>query len=109
MIFQIICISSELLTIFLFLLPKLQMTLLLVICFFTDGTFFLFFNHSGLTEGDSVIPLADASLHLALPQNPSFLRNSKFVSSYSGFCSFWKALSWEWLLVTFRYSGHICF
>lgn len=78
------------------------MTLLLVICFFTDGTFFLFFNHSGLTEGYSVIPLADASLHLALPQNPSFLRNSKFVSSCSGFCSFWKALSWEWLLVTFR-------
>lgn len=47
------------------------MTFLLVICFFKNGTLFLFFNHTGLTEGDSVVPLADASLHLALPQNPS--------------------------------------
>lgn len=92
---------------FLFLLPKLQMTLLLVICLFTDGTLFLLFNHSGLTESDSVIPLAVASLHLALPQDPSFLRSSKFMWSCSGFCSFWKALSWERLLVTFRYSSHI--
>lgn len=67
---------------FLFLLPKLQMTLLLVICFFTVGTFFVFFNHSGLTEGDSMIPLADASLHLALPQKPSFLRIRSLVISF---------------------------
>lgn len=61
-----------------------------------------------LTTQDSqrMIPLADASLHLALPQNPSFLRSSKFMWSFLVFVLFGK-LSWEWLLVSLGYSGHI--